>query len=68
MKNQNSQVKFATNGKSPSGRLETKANQTLDTTCRTDGCKRVRPKFWLTWCNIKTIIMLGIIIYLWLTN
>lgn len=38
------------------------------TNCENRHCKRVSPKSWLTWCNIKTLIYLAIGIYWWLTH
>ncbi len=36
--------------------------------CDNQSCKSVSPKFRLTWCNVKTIILLALTIYVWVTS
>lgn len=74
MENRNAQVRFETFDKPTSNKFleelkaKQKENSAYKADCSTESCKRLTPKFRLSWCNVKTIIMLGIIIYLWLAN
>lgn len=73
MENRNTEVRFETFDKHTSNFLEElkakqKENSAYKADCPAERCKRLIPKFRLSWCNVKTIIMLGIIIYLWLAN
>jgi len=74
MKNRNTEVRFETLDKPTSNnfleelKAKQKENSAYKADCSTESCKRLTPKFRLSLCNVKTIIMLGIIIYLWLAN
>jgi len=74
MKNRNTEVRFETFDKPTSNKFleelkaKQKENSAYKADCSTENCKRLTPKFRLSLCNVKTIIMLGIIIYLWLAN
>lgn len=74
MKNRNTEVRLETLDKPTSNnfleelKAKQKENSAYKADCSTESCKRLTPKFRLSLCNVKTIIMLGIIIYLWLAN